>query len=309
MIAEVLLVLAGHESSLYPKDHHLHPAFAPLLHPGEQECLEALGLIALRYRNIKSKSSQLSQSSSRYVCALCATLTQILQDEYDTLVVRTEEKVLKRDASLVASGSFVPLSSIRATFADWDAPLAALQDLMVELENKTEWLPGPLIDVLMSRSHTGTLTLIYYSYTDELTHSLGMNKIADVFSRLSCAVQRVWRTQLTALIVHGSINQSDPLVSEDYIPLEGSMPSCVSAQTRDSILYIGRAIGTVKAEKWQAQLPRALAQQHTEMIHNTLPEDNIAFDRVVSAIRTNVSEWLWLHVLTQADVDDAAESL
>ena len=64
MIAEVLLVLAGHDSSLFPTDHTLHPAFTPLLHPGEQQCLEALGKIAGRYRSIKDLCTVLSSSSS-----------------------------------------------------------------------------------------------------------------------------------------------------------------------------------------------------------------------------------------------------
>jgi gamma-tubulin complex component 4 len=34
MIAEVLLVLAGHKSSLFTADHAIQPAFVSLLHPG-----------------------------------------------------------------------------------------------------------------------------------------------------------------------------------------------------------------------------------------------------------------------------------
>jgi len=291
MIAEVLLILAGHSSSLFPTDHNLHPAFAPLLHPGEQQCLESLGQLAFRYRKIKSCCNSLSRSPSRYICALCATLNHILKNEYETLVVDTEAKVLKRDSNLVASGSFVPLSSIRAIFAEWDAPLAALVALADELESEKHWMPGPLIDMLLARSHTG----VY--------------RIADILSRICIAVQRVWRTQLTAFLVHGSLSPGDPLASETYTLLEGSIPSCVSAQSRESIAYVGRAIGTVKAAKWQKQPPRSLASEHTSMLEAVLPEDQHGFDRVVSQIRINVSEWLWLNVLTQKDVEDAVDSL
>jgi hypothetical protein len=34
MIAEVLLVLAGHTSSLFTADHAIQPAFIPLFHIG-----------------------------------------------------------------------------------------------------------------------------------------------------------------------------------------------------------------------------------------------------------------------------------
>ncbi|KAG6890001.1 hypothetical protein C0995_012961 [Termitomyces sp. Mi166 len=291
MIAEVLLVLAGHSSSLFPTDHILHPSFAPLLHPGEKQALEALGLIAFRYRKIKAASTRLSRSSSRTICALCATLNSILRDEYESLVVETESKILSRDANLVASGSFVPLSSLRATFSEWDAPLAALASLVEELEAEKHWRPGILIDMLLARSHTG------------------VHRVADILSRLSVAVQRVWRIQLTAFLVHGSISNIDPLVSENYTLLDGSTPSCVSAQSQESITYVGRAIATVKAAKWQKQLPQSLAIAHTSLLENVLPEDQHAFDLVISQIRTNVSEWLWLNVLTQKDVEDAVETL
>jgi hypothetical protein len=152
-------------------------------------------------------------------------------------------------------------------------------------------MPGPLIDMLLARSHTG----VY--------------RIADILSRISFAVQRVWKTQLTAFLVHGSVSPADPLASETYALLEGSVPSCVSAQSRDSIAYVGRVIGTVKAAKWQKQLPRSLASEHISMLEVVLPEDRHSFDQAVSQIRTNVSEWLWLNVLTQKDVDDAVDSL
>ncbi|KAF8913147.1 gamma-tubulin ring complex protein [Gymnopilus junonius] len=291
MIAEVLLVLAGHSSSLFPSDYSLNTAIIPLLHPGEQQTLEALGLIAFRYRKIKTACINLSRSPSRYICAFCATLSHILQEDYESLVIETEAKVLKRDSDLVASGAFVALSSIRAIFSEWDAPLAALAMLVAEIESKKEWKPGPLIDLLVARSKTG------------------VHRIADVTSRISVAVQRVWRTQLTAFLVHGSLSDIDPLAGEDLSLINGSMPSCVSSQSSESIAYIGRAIATVKAVKWQKQLPKDLAIKHTSMLENVIPEDQHAFDLVIAQIRTNVGEWLWLNVLTKKDVDEAVDSL
>ena len=291
MIAEVLLVLAGHSSSLFPTDHHIHPAFTPLLHPGEQQCLESLGKIACRYRDIKKSCATLSHSPSRYISAICVSLTQILRDEYETLVVETEAKILRRDDTIVASGSFVPLSSIHATFAEWDAPLASLETLLEDLQAEKPWQPGRLIDMLLTRSNTG----VY--------------RIASIYARLSKAVQRVWMRQLQAFLVHGSLAQTEPLATKDYVLVDGAMPSCVSHQTTDSIIYVGRAIGTVKAAKWEKQFPRTVAMEHTKLLDHVLPEDQHEFDRIVADIRTTVSEWLWVNVLTQEDVDEAVESL
>lgn len=291
MIAEILLVLAGHSSSLFPTDHTIHPAFATLLHPGEQQCLNSLGQIAYRYRSIKSSCSKLSHSSSRYICALCAKLNEILKDEYESLVVETEAKVLRRDDNLVGRGSFVPLSSIRATFAEWDSPLAALESLMEHLEKTSVWRPGPLIDLLLERSETG------------------IHRIAVIMSRLAVAVQRVWRAQLQSFLIHGTLAVTDPIASETYVLHSESIPSCVSAQARDSITYVGRAIGTVKAARWHKQIPSTLALEHTRLLDTVLPQNHHDFEQVISQIRVNVSEWLWLNVMTQKDVEDAVDSL
>ena len=73
---------------------------------------------------------------------------RLLKDEYEALVIDTESKILARDPAYVGGASFVPLSSIRACFSEWDAPLAALEELVDQLEERKEWKPGPLIDML-----------------------------------------------------------------------------------------------------------------------------------------------------------------
>ena len=171
MIAEILLVLAGNTSSLFPRDGQIHPDFLPYLHPGEQECLTALGelcdlssncgsvsmsellagRIASCYRNIKTACSRLSKSPSRYICAFCAKLNEILRDEYESLVVETEAKILNKDADYVGRGAFVPLSAIRATFAEWESPFVALESLVTLLEKENIWPAGKLIDLLLVR--------------------------------------------------------------------------------------------------------------------------------------------------------------
>ncbi|KIK70674.1 hypothetical protein GYMLUDRAFT_210031 [Collybiopsis luxurians FD-317 M1] len=290
MLAELLLVLGGHPSSLLNDHHSIHPSFLPLLHPGEKQCIESLAQIALRYRTVKTGCAQLQSSSSRYVSAVCAAINRILKNEYEALVITTEENVLRRDSNLVASGSFVPLSAIRATFAEWDAPLAALLSLVKELESRKLTKPGPLIDLLLERAKTG------------------VNRIANIFTQLSHAVERVWRVQLISFVIHGSISNLDPLVSESYTFLEGCVPSCISSQSRDSILYVGRAIATIKSAKGQTQLPTDLAIEYARNLESVLPDDQQNFDNVVSQIRTNVSEWLWANVLTLQTVEEAVDS-
>ncbi|KDQ15723.1 hypothetical protein BOTBODRAFT_158048 [Botryobasidium botryosum FD-172 SS1] len=312
MIAEILLVLAGHPSSLFLPPATLLPAFAPLLHPGEIQCLEALALLAHRYNKVKVFSNT-PPRNSEYVSSVCATLRSIL-GEYEQLVVDTEAKVLRKDDAMVARGSFVPLASIKATFAEWDAPLAALEVLVddiragprptpeVEPPNEApsgapaHWPPGPLIDLLLHRAQTG------------------VQRIAVLFSQLAVAAQRLWQIHLTAFLVHGALAPSDALAktsdSKYHLNIQ-AIPSCVSSATRESIAYVGRAVATVEEAEGRGSraVPRDMRLAHTKMLEGVLPQDVHRFDKVVAEIRTNVSEWLWTKVLSRNDVYEAVESL
>ncbi|KAG9080183.1 hypothetical protein FRC06_006975, partial [Ceratobasidium sp. 370] len=179
MLAEVLLIMAGHASSLLQSDGSVTPAFAPLLHPGEQQTLKELAHLASQYRKLKQSSTTLAQQS-QYMSSLCSTLRDILA-EYEELVVDTEARILQRDSELVANATVVPLSAIKATFATWAAQSTSLCRLADQLEagppppydlDPSRWPPGPLIDILLQRARTGVqrvsaittrLALVVYS--------------------------------------------------------------------------------------------------------------------------------------------------
>ncbi|KZT44454.1 hypothetical protein SISSUDRAFT_976958 [Sistotremastrum suecicum HHB10207 ss-3] len=294
MLADILLVLGGHESSLFPNhDGTLNRDLVQLLHPGEKDCLETLGRLAFRFRTVKKNAQdiQLAKTSSRYVCATCAALLTVLKD-YEDLVVETEEKVLRRDDTVLPDQSnYLPLSSLKAVFVKWDAPLVVLEHLTTKLSIET-WELGPLIDFLLERSQTG------------------FDLVGSIFSRLALAVQLVWRVQLIAFLVHGKLSAEDPLASpQDHLLLKSSVPACISAQSRESISYIGRALATVRLASPHKQPPREMGVAHAESLRTVLPQDRHSFDRVISRIRTEVSEWLWLNILTKEAVDTAVVSL
>ncbi|EJD54547.1 hypothetical protein AURDEDRAFT_79521 [Auricularia subglabra TFB-10046 SS5] len=300
MLAELLLILAGHPSSLLLEDGRtVTPALAELLHPGEKDVVEFLATIASRYRRLRQSCASLSTRSSRYVAALCRTLSDLLAREYDTLIIDVEGRVLRRDSSMVATGSYVPLSTIKATFSKWSAPLAALNTLFDALEQDCApatnplWYPGPLLDLLLERASTG------------------VHLVAFVFSTLAHSVQVVWKAQLACFIIHGRSEQfASP---ETHVPYPTSMPSCISEDSADSIAYVGRAIAVVKQQtaQWRQrlELPRHLTDEHARLLEKVLPENRHDFDAVISTIRVNVSEWLWKYVLTRKDVDETINSL
>lgn len=297
MLAEVLLIMAGHASSLLEPDGTISPAFAPLLHPGEQQVLKELATLASQYRKLRQACPTLGQQS-QYLSSFCATLGEILT-EYEDLVVETEARILKRDTELVANATVVPLSAVKATFAVWDVQFTALCLLVDQLEagpprvyeglsGGNRWPPGPLIDLLLQRARTG------------------VRRVAEITNRLALAVQRVWRSHLLAYLVHGILDASDPIAraADGYKLNPECIPACVSPQTREAIAYVGRAVVVVGVG-----VPRQLAVVHARLLGRVLPQDRYAFDAAVERIKGNISEWLWSRVLTRGDVIGAVECL
>ncbi|KAG8701192.1 hypothetical protein FRC09_005508 [Ceratobasidium sp. 395] len=285
--------MAGHASSLLQSNGSVAPEFAPLLHPGEQQTLKELAELACQYRKLKYSSTTLGQQS-QYMSSLCATLREILT-EYEELVVDTEARILQRDSELVANATVVPLSAIKATFAIWEIQFTSLCQLVDQLEagppppynsDPPRWPPGPLIDILLQRARTG------------------VQRVSAITNRLALGVQHVWRSHLLAYLVHGVLDPADPLASveEGYKLNAACVPGCVSAQTRESIAYVGRAVAVVGVG-----VPRRLAVVHARLLGRVLPQDRYAFDEAIERIKTNISEWLWSNVLTRQDVTVAVE--
>jgi hypothetical protein len=133
MLLEILLLFAGHQYSPFPMDHTLRPVFAPLLQPGDQQCLEFLSFINLRYHIVKAASARLVGTSSRYASPRSVHgSTSFCGDEYEILIVRTETHVMKRDTAFVGAAPSSGPRIIR-TMGDAAPPLAALAALMERL--------------------------------------------------------------------------------------------------------------------------------------------------------------------------------
>lgn len=119
-----------------------------------------------------------------------------------------------------------------------------------------------------------------------------------------------------------------------------ALPSSIDSKTSDSILYVGRALSTIRRSSLAAtfssssngngndnhKLPDFMTQKHSEMLRESGPcsIDNsrsqagsssngltpkVAFARVVESIREDVSEWIWRNVLTKETVLRALEDL
>lgn len=333
MLAELLLVLGGHPSSLFTSAG-VSPSLAPYLHPGEVAALGVLCGLAADYTLVRqwaertqaaARAAVLSASKRKgkeraadgdgngngngggkvgqYVAVLAGAVRGVL-GEYEALLVDTEALVLARNPGTVQPGSspedgqgYVPLSLVLATFDAWHAPMAALSALVSYVS--TPRSPGELMQHLSEARATGNPAL------------------RAVFSRLLQRLWDLWLTHLVVFLLDGvaadASTPAAPALGLDagadpphrlYRLNADLLPRSVGAPTRESILYVGRVAATLKREG--RALPRTLVEKTRRDVLASKPEE---LDAAVQRARADVGEWLWRHVLTGEQVVDAIESL
>lgn len=330
MLAELLLVLGGHPSSLFTSTG-VSTELAAYLHPGEVASLNTLCGLAADYTRVrhwaestqtlaraavlasskrKGKEKEIENDPGQYVAVLAGAVRDVLED-YESLLVETEALVLSRDPATVqpipngssstsdskASAGYVPLSLLLATFDAWHAPLSALAALVTYLEE--DRTPGELMQHLSEASDTGHPAL------------------RSMFTRL---LQRLWELWLSHLVVFllDGVAADESSLSSPALGLDAGadpphrlyklnsdlLPRSVGGPTRESILYVGRVAATLKREG--RALPRSLVEKARRDIMASKPEE---LDAAVQRARAEVGEWLWRHVLTGEQVAEAIESL
>ncbi|PWN52680.1 hypothetical protein IE53DRAFT_384863 [Violaceomyces palustris] len=104
-----------------------------------------------------------------------------------------------------------------------------------------------------------------------------------------------------------------------------SLPSSIPPSTRDSILYVGKALNKVRASSSsssassrnpdgsrQVTLPESMTLQHAQILDHpsSRPSSNpTSFSLAVKRIREDVSEWLFRNVLTTESVLGSIETM
>lgn len=338
MLAELLLVLSGHPSSFFtpqpiekPSTLALSPTLCAHLHPGEVSSLNDLAHLAFQYtsirnwaRNIQARGRQsvleasLQQQSrykikgkgkekeptsdgvpavDLYLSTLAGSVLDILR-EYEYLIVETEARVINSDVGLVQDeGGYVPLSSLVATFSPWQAPLASLSSLITTLPRT----PGQMIQHLTDLANNGN------------------PRINAIYSSLLHAVHRLFLTHLIVFLLSGTApstsTPTSPAVGLDAGPdplspqyriyklNDDLFPPSIRADTRESILYVGRVTATLKREG--RVLPKSLLDGLRDAI---LTSNNLTLDDAIQRAREEVGEWLWTHVLTSSQVCESIDS-
>ena len=316
MLAEVLLVLAGHPSSFFvpfppapstPTALVVSSKLEAYLHPGETSTLNSLADLAFKYTKIRdwatqiqrqgrdavlrqsTKGKQKDSSSSppnQYLCTLASGLLEVLR-EWDTLIVELETGILALDPGLVQDEmGHVPLSTLIAALSPWQAPLASLVHLVDQLRRNRMMTSGKLIDLVGSLTENGN------------------PKIRDIFTALSRGLERLFLTHLTVFILNG-ITSTTSDASAQSIGLDGGvdplspghrtyelnsqmLPASVSPSARASILYNGRVAATLRRE--ERQLPRNLMKDIRDEIMALEGLDRDDLDRAINRARAEVGE-------------------
>lgn len=295
MLNEVLMVLAGHPSAFFeeaPAGPSRQPTWvtssrlSEYLHPGEVTSLNNLAILGYRYRSVrdwandtrragqaalvgealqskhkgKGKGKQVDANGDApgvYLVALAGGMLQLLAD-YERLIVEAEARILSRDSRLVQDDhGYVPLSNLVAEFDGWQAPLAALEDLVRRLSEPECRAAGNIIDLIRRSMDTG--------------HP----EIKRMFAQLLERTEALWLKHLSAFLLFGmapSVSTPnapaigidagpDPLSPQhrSYALNDQMIPSCVTATTRESILYVGRVSATLRQEG--KALPRRVVQE------------------------------------------------
>jgi len=330
MLAEVLLVLGGHESSFFvpspvgnPTTYIISPSLRNHLHPGEITSLEILGSLAFKYRRIKSWSEDIqrrardgvlastlltaagagkgkgkqSQSEkedipNQYLAVLASSIFDILSG-YDLLIVELEAKILQGDESLVQDQQcYIPLSSLVATFDRWQSALSSLSYLIDQLsssprtsyagQEKIEWTPGELIDLIQDKTYTGDpfLSKIYLTLFSSLRHLFLTNLVTFILYGLTST------SPSPGIGIDAGIDPISPQ-HRIYTLNKDLLPRSIKGKTKESILYVGRVAATLKREG--RSLPRALIEGLRKELTgiNGLEEE---LDDAISRSRAEVGE-------------------
>lgn len=330
MLAEVLLVLAGHPSSFFvpapserPTSLRTSPALSRHLHPGEEQALNQLAQLAHNYTTIKEWAKRIQEQARQgvleealrkgkgravevpdtYTSTLAGSILSVLRD-YELLLVEVETDVLRLDEGLVQDDmGYVPLSILLAKFSVWQGPLAGLKSL-VDTLSQSSWTPGMLLDHLIKLSDNGNsrLSAMYRSLHDSLLRLFLTHLVTFLLSGI--APTSSTPTSPSIAIDAGS----DPLSPQHrvYTLNTDLFPESIASETRESILYVGRVAATLKREG--RSLPKTMVDELRRVIMSAEELDD-GLERAIQRTREEVGEWRWKHVLTGPQVAEALKSL
>jgi hypothetical protein len=326
MLAEVLLVLAGHPSSFFvptpaerPTALKVSHALSRHLHPGEEQALNQLAQLAYHYTSIRTWARRIQEQGRHgvleetlrkgkgkaadvpdtYISTLAGSILDVLR-EYELLLVQVETDILNLDEGLAQDElGYVPLSILLAKFSVWQGPLAGLKNL-VDTLSQSSWTPGQLLDHLIGLADNGNsrLSEMYRTLYDSLLRLFLTHTVMFLLNGIAPTTSTP--TSPSIAIDAGT----DPLSPQHRIYTLNTdlFPASIAGETRESVLYVGRVAATLKREG--RSLPKTMVDELRRVIMSVAGLDD-ELERAIQRTREEVGEWLWKHVLTGPQVAEA----
>ncbi|KAF2272970.1 uncharacterized protein EI97DRAFT_425102 [Westerdykella ornata] len=314
MLHEILLSLSGHPSALFEgKKDASHVTSGPLslLSPPEAELLSSLGHLSRLHRQTRELAVRIAGSHPSTVCRAVATaISSHHLQKFQQKVLAVENRILRRDASIVGAYNIVPLAGIVSEFSEWTKLMEWLWDISNFMirpggdgEDDKKASGAELIDKLRTEAQTG--------YPDIESAAVHLGTVAETS----------WLRQLATWLLYGrlpSFGASDFfIVADDGEDVAFSinhtlLPKFVTRSTASSILFIGRSLNQIRS------LPSAsrdlsspssrsfdleLLPTHIEYLSKvSAPIASARLSEAVSNIRLSLSRNLLQYLLPQEKI-------
>jgi len=305
MLHEILLSLSGHPSPLFESKGDDANVIAsetfPLLSPHEKALLSSIGHLSKTHRDLKAHISRISSSHPSVICkAVASSIQTVYLARFQQKILDVEERILKKDASIVGAYNIVPLAAVVGEFdqdtrlLDWLWSMSCFMCPAGGKENGESLCTGPaLIDRLRQECQTG--------YPDIEEAALGLGKTSEA----------AWLRQLATWVLYGRlstfgaqdffIHQTTGVESEpvEFDLNDKLLPSFVAGETATSILFIGRYLNHIRSRgstQRSEGAQKALSELDLVPIHLrflsglAVPISAASLSQAISSIRISLSE-------------------
>ncbi|EME41020.1 hypothetical protein DOTSEDRAFT_56070 [Dothistroma septosporum NZE10] len=313
MLHEVLLALSGHPSPLFGDQDagELDDGDLPLLTPSERALLRSLGKLSQLHRKLKRHLETIRNAHQSVICrSVASSMEQKHLGRFQQRILDVEERILKRDSSIVGAYEIVPLASVVGEFDDWHRRMAWYWEVAYFIS------PVEAPNQFSSSRSTANCTsaeLIDKLRSETLT---GFHEIEEAATELVKVAETAWLRQLSSWIVHGKLPAFG--ARDFFIQAEGAekehfrrdltlLPNFVSYTTAASMLFIGKSLHQVQRHQRQnlaastTTMPfdgASLAQAHSRLLASlTLPMVPSQLARIITDIRLSLSQNVLQHLI------------
>ena len=305
MLHEILLSLSGHPSPLLTKsqlnDGSSQSAVDfPLLSPPERALLTTVAELTNLHIKLRQNLSTIASTHESIICRAVSVRirSQNLRD-FQKKILEVEKAILEKDAAYVGGYGIVPLSTVVGEFAPWTRRLQWLWEVACFMLSKdTPHVQAPrhrrgpeLMDFLRRESYTG--------YSD----------IEEMALDLLVAADSAWLKQISSWLLWGKLPSrsiNDIFIhprdlgagKNEFFIQEDLLPSFVSSETAESMLFIGNSINQIRSRSSSTTNSFGMAQDpitvllptHLNYLEDLKPTISAPdFAQTIYAIRISLS--------------------